>query len=183
MADRNILVDIFDEVVEAVRAAYNENYDPVEDLTPRYLYGHPLDIAAQLEMLNDSDIADSKFPLIALLQDFREEHSKEYDFAFTVPQLKILILYYTDENFISSQRYENVFKPILYPIYKLLLEAMADNTDLFIDRADEIAHDKIDRLYWGKEGIYFNTAVIFNEHLDGIELIFKNLRVNTTDDC
>lgn len=180
MADTRFIVDIFNEIVSEVRA----DYDTVNNLQPYYLHGHPLDISRVLSEKDDSDVYKfRKYPLIALLQDFREQHNTGFDWQMNIPTLRVLILDETDPNYDSAQRYENTFKPILYHLYFLLLEKMADNTKLATHSIEEIDHDKTDRLYWGREGIQGNQGLIFNDNLDGIDLTFNNLRVMSYSTC
>jgi hypothetical protein len=39
-----------------------------------------------------------------------------------------------------------------------------------LDRLDLFEHQKYDRLYWGKQGLYGNSGNIFNDFIDAIEI-------------
>jgi hypothetical protein len=174
MADNRYFVDIFGDIVAAVRA----EYDTVNDREPYYIYGHPKEIAHRLS-LKDKSATNKlrKFPLVALFQDFAENHgellSDDYNLSFTC-----IIVMSTNKNYTSQERYENTFKPILYPIYELLLKKMDISEYLITVDYELIEHIKTDRLFWGAAGIYGNEGLIFNEYLDAIEINFPNIRVS-----
>ena len=236
MADRQIVVDIFEEIVEAMRltgtiTGYTETSAGVYtieaanelsferkvsingvkyfvnnvtatgfeiegtegiDFTgekwtasePFYLHGHPLDILSVLsETDQNQELIFEKYPLVILLQDFEEDHSKGVDLEMLLPRLRVLILAETEQHFDSKQRYDETYRPILYPLYNRLKIAMSKNRDLRTGFPEEINHRKWDRLFWGKEGLYGNESVVFNDKLDGIDIVFNNLEVLSRDNC
>lgn len=172
-ADRRYFVDIFSDIVDAVR----EEYDPTNDLQPYYIYGHPREIANKLS-LKDRSKEDKfkKFPLVALLTDFTEGHGESLADDYNL-SVRCIIVTNTNKNYVSDERYENTFKPILYPIYELLLKKVALSPALKTVSQGLIAHEKTDRLYWGAAGIYGNDGLIFNENLDAIDVNFTDLTV------
>lgn len=174
MADRKYFVDVFGEIVTAVRAAY----DLTNGLEPYYIYGHPREIANRLSLKNKSGtLKYQKYPLVALLQDFQESHGDtlvtDYSLSFTV-----IIVVSTNKNYTSEERYTNTFKPILYPIYELLIKEIDLSEYLLTVDEGLVEHTKTDRLFWGAEGIYSNDGLIFNDNLDAIEINFTNIQVS-----
>jgi len=46
-----------------------------------------------------------------------------------------------------------------------------------------VPHDKIDRLFWGRSGLYGNEGNIFNDHLDAIEIQNLSLSLRLNKNC
>ena len=173
MTDSRYFVDVFGEVVSDVRSVY----DPSGLEKPYYMYGHPREIGNLLTLKDQSSVNKFKrFPLVAFIQDFAESHGSdnryEYELSFSV-----LIVTSTKRDYKSEERYTNTFKPVLYPIYELLKTKMVQNQNILVQDVDYLDHRKIDRVYWGVEGTYGSDGLIFNDHLDAIELFFNNIPV------
>jgi hypothetical protein len=172
----NVIVDDIKKVVELIRLDYTEE----GNTAPFYMYGHRLEIARNLTSRpNGKVFTYQKYPLIALRLDIPEEHED----GFIKYKLNIGIFAFTDKNYTAEQRYEKVFKPVLYPLYDLFIKALYDSglfswslTDLERPR-----HTKIDRPFWGVSAVEQNTANIFSDPLDAIELL--NLEINSKKRC
>jgi hypothetical protein len=149
------------------------------DLMPFYMYGHRLEIANRLtEKTKDPVFKYQKYPLIALRLPVTEFVSDGM-WRFT---LNIAILTFTDKKYTSDQRYEHVFRPVLYPLYQRFLEEIR-NSGLFVWPQDQEfpEHTKIDRLYWGTQYSEGNEKNIFNDPIDAIEII--DLKLNQVVKC
>jgi hypothetical protein len=143
-----------------------------------YLYGHPLEIVNRLQKLTNSPQSkDKKYPLVALFTDFRVNREQRFDMYGTT-SLNIIIATLTQPDYYSEDRMAKNFKPILYPIYVELLNQLAKSKAFFWYNPDEIAHTEIDRLYWGKEGLYGKTGNIFNDFIDAIEIQNLSILIN-----
>jgi hypothetical protein len=154
------LVDMMREVVQAI-----DYPKPIG-----YLHGHRLEIANML-IEQDKHKAD-KYPLIALRQDFEETIvGKMHQYS-----LNLAILEYTDRNYTAEQRYVNVFKPILYPIYSAFFIALRKKGFYWSGWLNMPPHTKIDRPFWGVSQTNRNIEQIFTDPLDAIEII--NLKIN-----
>ena len=139
------VVEIFEEIVALVRA----EYDPIDLEEPYYMYGHPLEIVNILSLKTESDtLKSNRFPVIALFQDFKERVKPDHR---ELPALNLAIITDTDSTFLAAERYSTTFNPILYPLWVLLIKYM--EASIYIDGSD-FEYDKIDRLYWGKKGLY-----------------------------
>lgn len=179
MADANYIVDIIGEIVAEVRA----EYDPSNLLAPYYDYGHYLDIANKLTAKDENDVFKfQKYPLIMLALDQTETHGQDDRFIYSFSP-KIFIFAETQEYYTSQDRMLNVFKPILYPIYHLLVQKIKESEYFFFDNQLLLPHTKIDRMIWGNSAFDGNTATIFNDYLDGIEIEIDNIRVNKQFTC
>lgn len=143
---------------------------------PFYLYGHRVEIANRLlEKDLQSTLKYKKYPLVALRMDTTEQLDRGViDFS-----LNAALIMQTDRNWNAEERYTNVFKPILYPMYASFMKQLR-NAGLFMweSAKDLPKHTKIDRPYWGVEGKEGNTANLFNDPLDAIELIDLKLTQN-----
>lgn len=171
MADKKYIVDMFEEIVDNVRA----NYDPVSLLEPYYDHGHPISIMNKLTVKDGEKVYKfQKYPLIALIQDIQETHSSDLGITYSFSP-RIVILSTTDKNYTEQERYTNVFKPILYPIYEEFIEQVHGYYHFVFESYP--AYEKYDRVYWGTSNIFGNEATMFNDYLDGIELIFDPINV------
>lgn len=139
-----------------------------------YMHGHPREVTGILtEMTQNPTASAGKYPLIALFQDFEEDHKGD----FISLKLQLIIAVLTDRNLRAPERYTVSFKPFLYPIYDQLLRSISRST-FFNEKAEtEIKHTKIDRLFWGRNGLYGSEKNIFNDYIDCIEINDLNLNV------
>lgn len=177
--DTTYLVDVFGAAVEDVRFYY----DKENGEKPYYLHGHPLEI---IKVLSERDKSKNwkyrKYPLVILLQDFAESKGVNPSWTMQVSP-RVLIVNQTKREFSSKQRYDENFKPILYPIYELLLEAIANVGFFGVAASDQIVHTKTDRLFWGREGLYGNESNVFNDYLDAIDITFSDLPILSKENC
>lgn len=172
------IVDEIGLVVDKVSAkllAQLQVFDP--DITGvHYQYGHPLEIIETLKQMDEAkDYKFRRYPFVGLFQDFPEEVG-EVGFN-SEPTLHLIIARFTQATYKAAQRYELNFKPVLYPIYLEFLEQLNFSKAFETYGVTNIQHTKIDRLYWGREGLYKNEGNIFNDFLDCIEI--RNLKLKT----
>lgn len=172
-ANKEYIVDMFDEIVTRTRSSY----DLENGLEPYYDYGHILDILAKLSNKDRHDIYKfQKYPLICLITDIEQNISTEQSILYEFSP-RILILAQTNKNYTSQERTENIFKNILYPIYNQFIIDLANYEHFDFKPTNYIPHSKTDRYSWGASGVFGNIGVIFNDYLDGIELIFNSIKV------
>lgn len=152
------------KVIESLRDPDSETPD-----APYYMHGHTLEIANRL-MLKDKnkDEKNKKYPLIALREDIAER--REGDMIHY--RLNIAFLVLSKMNYISTERYENSFNPVLQPLYEDFLKALI-TTHIFTWPAQYRypLHTKINRLYIGTEQIDKNVSHKFNDPIDAIEIL------------
>lgn len=174
------IVDEVETIVGVASAAlltYLQGIDPGITAV-HYQHGHPKEIIETLMQLDKSSTMQfDKYPLVALFQDFPEVHTGQVGFDSEVT-LHIVIVNSTKADYKADERYELNFKPILYPIYYELLKQFNFSKRFSTYGVSTISHTKIDRLYWGKEGLYGNDGNIFNDRLDCIEIRDLKLKVN-----
>jgi len=173
MSDSKYIDDLIGDVVDSMRI----------DETPYYLYGHPLEVINTLsEYEKHPKMKFKKYPLIILFQDFEETKGRHQAINADV-SLNLVICTNTLAKYKSAERYELNFKPVLYPLYDLFLEKL-ERSGYFSGALGNFQHVKIDRMYWGKNGLYSNEGNVFNDRLDAIEIRNLELSVlNKSNNC
>ena len=174
MSDKRYFVDIFESIVQRVQELYDTVNNPVEK--PYYLHGHILDIIAVLSERDDSNVWKfKKYPLIALIEDIEEDDRFPIIYEYVCGP-RVLIIMDTSPDYHAADRYDNVFKTVLQPIYDNLIEAMDENLDIYNDKYD-LQSTKVNRVYWGNQEEFGVGAHILNDYLDAIDIRFRDIKV------
>lgn len=140
-----------------------------------YMYGHPKEIASRLQELTNSPTeAHKKFPLIILFTDIQIDHDVPGFYGAT--RLRMLIANFTLPTYISEQRTEINFKPILHPIKDELIKQISLYRQFTYK--DELRYSETDMYFYGSQ---INDKNIFNDHIDAIEL--RDIRINIKNKC
>lgn len=162
----NYIVDDIELVCNGVRTTLDLDND-----APYYMYGHFLEIANRLkEKDQDKVYKYQKYPLIALRMDIPETHRGDMvDYS-----LNIAIVGFTDKNYNAQERYTNVIKPVLSPIYEALMDELKHHF-VWTNNRYRPEHVKIDRPFWGTTNPNWNSKYIFSDPLDAIEI--QNLKI------
>ena len=163
-----VVVDIMGTiVVDTAKALYTDA------AAINYMHGHPIEITDRLtQMTKDPTVAQGKYPLIALFQDFEE--SKGGDFIKV--KLNLIIATLTNREMKAPERYTAHFRTLLYPIYDRFIYQIS-RSQMFQEATErQISHIKIDRLFWGRNGLYGSERNMFNDHIDCIEI--KDLKLS-----
>lgn len=175
-----IIPEIFKSIVERVNEVLStRDNDPFPVF---YDFGHYAEVVKNLTT-KDGSISNKnrKYPLVWLVMDFVEQYNTLSDGYCVLPDLQILITTVTTPDITTAQRIEKTFKPRLYPIYSELLEQISASGYFQVMSPDSIPHEKIDRPYWGLTagvGGYNNTANLFNDFIDAIQIRKLRLTVN-----
>lgn len=161
------IVDEIRAVVEKVNAALTAaNFGK----TVYYMYGHPKEIAKRLQELSNSVTQqDKKFPLVILFTDITID--KNVPGFFGSAKLRMLVANITQANYISEQRTEINFKPVLHPIKLELIKQISLHNQFTYE--GELRYKETDMYFYGSQ---INDKNIFNDHIDAIEL--KDIQVN-----
>lgn len=170
------VVDIIRDIVTKVSSKLLNQLQVIKpDITGvHYEYGHYLDIQERLTV-KDAVAKMDKYPLVCLFEDYRVTHGKV---GLTgIANLKMIILYKSSNQVTRQWREDNVFRPILYPIYFELLKQLKLSGKFNIYDETKIKHDQINRPHWGDPEMYKNDSYLFGDVLDGIEL--ANLELET----
>ncbi len=138
-----------------------------------FFNGHPKEIIETLGQLDqEPPFLYQRFPAICLFQDFKEPSGKIIGIRAN-PKIQVAIINQTLNDYKAWQRYQENFIPILYPIYNELIKQIKLNGHI---QGRLVPHTKIDRLYWGRQGIGGGLENKFNDYLDAIELQDLDLR-------
>ena len=143
-------------------------------LFPYFMDGHIKEIAKRLtekDKSGDDVIMYKKYPLIVLLQNL------EYDMDpinINEAPVSFVIVNSTNPEYITEDRREFNFTPILDPIYDEFIGALKDGTDKLILKNEKFKMKR--EYYWGSELADENP---FNDRLDAIEVINLNLELIT----
>ena len=138
-------------------------------------FGSRLEIANILTLKGREH--EEKFDLIWLFTNYRETFpeddetiDREVDITFAIvtnsePSLKLT----------ASQRYDQKFKTILYPLFKLLRSEIESSDKLIFEIGERLGVEKFDRFFYGSDESGRN---VLNEPTDAIEfktsIKFKN---------
>lgn len=152
--------------------------------TIHYLYGHPLELVNTMQEQNRDPGIDGEggkydmWPVVMLFTDIPEVYDRGANDYNANVTLQMVIAYMTDKNLKAAQRLEQNFKPILLPIYEALMQGIMRSGSFAVQAQGRIPHTKYDRYYWGKTGLYGNSANTFNDYIDAVEIQNLTLRVS-----
>lgn len=173
----DIMLDLMPKLIARLRFLTKN-----PDFNLWYQTGHIVEICQNLQEMTTEENEQYKFPLLALVTDYRERAGYSVE-AFREHQPNFLIATNTQNTLKAAQRYEVNFKTVLYPIYQTFIEVLGESP-YFLGYPDQATkHTKIDRMFLGKEGIYGNTGNTFNDYIDAIEIRDMRLEQKIDNDC
>ena len=175
--DSRIFVDVMESIVESVRVEYAKLPVSNDADEPYYLYGHYQSIADELiEKSLVPATRDKKYPLILLGID-SEYSETDINWQQYKVNCNLWIIYETKTWWATSQRYDNVFKTVLYPLYKLMIQEIFNSNYI-----NNEVHDVLPVLepipYWGTQTVQGSDKKIINDPLDAIKFKLNGLLVN-----
>jgi hypothetical protein len=148
-----------------------------------YFFGHTMEINNTLSSYSATDeFRNQKYPAIFLIMDFAEKRDTKPDVEVET-MLQLLIVAESAKDDRAADRYEKVFKPVLYPIYETFIKKLQCDSRTWTPLSGLISHEKIDRpLISGLQVKVVNgTKNLFNDCLDAIEI--ANLQLTILKDC
>ncbi|MDR1347354.1 MAG: hypothetical protein LBJ63_02840 [Prevotellaceae bacterium] len=170
MAIVDLVGDIVARASEAVKKVIAD--ETVRETGIFYQYGHLNDINNILKSYsNTAEYRAQKYPAVFLLQDFVETCVQSMTVEKQV-NLQLLIVASSNRDYRAAERYEKVFKPVLYPVYDCLIGTIKRDKRLMLPYGD-IEHTKIDRLLISGFQIRTQTGQtgnLFADFLDAIEI-------------
>lgn len=183
------IVDIIGSVVQAVQTEVlatiqqNERNALGNTLIQNinYQYGHFRELISTLAQW-DADASQQlqlqKYPLVFVVQDFKEQRGKTAG-VYADVSLNIVVCHQTDPNYKVTDRMANVFKPVLYPIYYSLMKQLSKASLTFAASPDLISHDKWDRAFWGTTKLNAgNDKNMLNDYVDAIDIQNLSLKIS-----
>ena len=122
------VVDIIGTVVSATDTELKTDpasYLSTSGKTLNYIYGDRDEINKQLQLLSQGNNSKlTKYPLIALVMPFPEVNAELLE--VTLP--RVIIATVTPQTLLFPDRYEQFFKPVLYPVYYEFLNQLTHVT-------------------------------------------------------
>lgn len=166
------IYDQFREIVNQVST--------VSGKTCYYQFGHYFEVIQTLRAITqDPTKPDQKYPLIALFTDYEEEQGRTPGIESEV-SLHLIIATLTDKDYSAQERAEINFKPTLEPIYDALKQCVL-SSGYYQNR--DFRCRKINRFYWGKNGLNDETGNVFEDMIDAIEIKNLQLSIIQTQNC
>lgn len=161
-----IITDAIGQVIERLRTEPNG--------PPYYDYGHRLQMANTLKLKETDKVKKAKkYPLFMLRLDTPERHENDMIFY----DLNIVILAHTKRDYTTTDRFEEVIKPTLLPLYESFIKELK-RSGLFVwGKGIKPPHTMIIRPYYGVLGAEANMANLFGDYVDAIEI--QNLKINS----
>lgn len=166
------------EVLEQIQAAELDALGATNITTINYQYGHFRELIVTLGQWDtDPTLRMGKYPMIYVVQDF-VEHRGKLAGVYADLTLQVIICHQTEDDYKIGERYVNVFKPVLYPIYYSFMKQLALSPMTFPSSPDLIAHDKWDRSFWGTSKVVGSGGTdrsVLNDFVDAIDI--QNLQI------
>lgn len=177
MTDFRYFPRVFGDVMDAVRAVYISPGETAPDgVKPVYEFGTYLELTKVSALKDDNKL--TKYPLVWLVWEATEskrtwDNKNKYSLS---PRLFICTS--TNSDWSSVRRYSESFEKVLFPIWELIKEEMANNEN--IDLFSSLNFEEQDHLYWGESiGIEKSKNKLFDT-LDAFEVNFKKLEIFKT---
>lgn len=172
--DSRIFVDVFGDIVAGVRAQYDE----ANNKEPYYMYGHYRAIVNELLLKDgDDELKFEKYPLVILGID-PEYSETDINVSQYEVSANIYIVDYTQKDWLTQNRFDEKFKTILYPLYKMLLDSIIDSKYISSLGIQDFT-PKVEPIpYWGTQTKQGSEAQIVNDPLDALKFKVNNLIVN-----
>lgn len=147
-----------------------------------YMYGHPKEVIDTLDQYNSSPKKMfDKYPLVAFFLDTDVDRGKEVGIYGEYSVHMAIIRECADSNQTAKERDINNFIPVLTPIYMELMQEIKNRGGIFqLGLQETVPHRATNRYYWGRSGLYGNTANVFNDWVDAIEIQNMKLKVRTS---
>lgn len=117
-----------------------------------------------------------KFPLLYMQTPFKLQHDKWGKFA-TTQGLDFFIIHETNKTWTSDERVENVFKPVIYPIYAAFIKVL-NKSGARVQTFQNPVHGQYDFYYWGEA-----QQQVLNDVVDCMKLEDLRLQVNNNSNC
>jgi hypothetical protein len=163
-----ILHELFEDVVRYVQIDCSAIFDSIQK--PFFNCDTMLKFMSQ--MLEHDAAQVDKFPIIYLRPDYIENYNTNDSKILYYANCEVYIIYHTDPGYYIADRYEQVFKPILLPIYDSLIKRLIHTGNF----AFKPTHSKQNLMYWGE-----NNENFANDYIDAIHITNLNLGVFKTN--
>lgn len=128
-----------------------------------------------LETLAQKDQSNStkkfKYPLVYLQQPFKETRGQAN--IYTETYLRILFIHQTEQGYKTTDRYRNVIKPVLSPIYLEFLRQAEIYSGIV---GSYFEHDYTELPFGGSISSGVKDGIMLNDFVDAIDVTNLNLK-------
>jgi hypothetical protein len=162
--DFRIFPDIFKEVNDLVI----EYIDPDNGLVPYFGFGTYLELLQMCQTKDNNQ--QTKYPLIWLVWETSENQQKWIEPYMYNINVRLFICDLTKVDNTTEQRYDNVMRPILYPIFSALYEALGHHPN--IQLGNDFLYPSNDHPFWLN-----NSGDTIFDPLSSIEVNLQNLLI------
>lgn len=123
-----------------------------------YQYGYVEELNETLKQYeNEPALFDKKLPLIYVAEPYETEHGEAGIFGKADPDIYIFAS--TQKVYKARDRMEQVYKPIIFPIYREFLKQIVLSVVFDHTSVETLKHKTAKGYYWDKEQKLFNDAV------------------------
>jgi hypothetical protein len=159
-----IFVDEFKAIVLAVKTALNLNF-------LNYQYGYVREFNETMESWGKSSVDHvKKFPCVYLLQPFTYERGI-VGFYGRFNNIRLFIITSeANKTKKAEERMTTNFKPVIYPIYRELLNQIDLSIAFSTQGVQRIKHNVTDRYYWGDSQQQFLNDAVDCMEINGMQL-------------
>jgi hypothetical protein len=163
-----VLVDVFKEICLMIQGRLT---DYGKSGVLNYQHGYIRELVAKLQQRSLVPTAyNVAFPLVWVKQPFTIKRINSGNIWGRVTDLEIYIIQQSEKTITAEERMVKTFKPLLYPIYELMLEQI--DAHIGIGTVYGIApHDMTDFYWWGEE-----QQAVLNDVVDCIRI--SNLQLD-----
>jgi len=140
-----------------------------------YRYGYLKELNNWLNSVNGDPEGQNKYPMVWVMQPFTIVRGVTPSIYGRVNDLRIFIMNESKKDSLAEERMADNFKPIIYPIYRSLLQNICLSPAFSTDVPENISHNVIDR-YWIKD-------LGLDDTIDCIELRISDLGINNNYNC
>lgn len=163
--------DLIGAVVAKVNTALESR--PTDPHSVYFDFGHHEEVLKQLIYKEQNPGKPQKYPLIWLVTPFAEERDQLH--IYGVATLHFVIAHYTSNTYSMPERRDNVFLPILYPVYhELLKQLKLSQSFVTVGQLSQIKTD----IQYAKVDEGRN---LFNDFVDVVDV--KNIKIQVKNIC
>jgi hypothetical protein len=167
------IVDVFSEIVGAVKTGLNLS-------VLNYQYGYVEELNETLQQWSRTpSFAFQKYPLVWLAQPFTITRGTLGLYG-KISDLRLFIITDSQKTLKASERMDQNFKPVIYPIYEELLNQIKLHPAVTLpnDYYGELPHNFTDRYYWGEA-----QEQVLNDVVDCSEISQLKIEIQNKQDC
>lgn len=163
-----ILPDLMEDMMRYVRLDLTDKFNSSQ----KPYFNHDTMQKFINEMLEKDSNSVDKFPVVYMRPDYIEDYNTGDSRVLYNATIELYIIHRTEPIYKVGNRYEEVFKPILYPIFEALMYRLKHYAGFTFN----YEHSKQDLLQWG-----LNNENFVNEYIDAIHLTNMTLGVMKTN--